>query len=287
MWKRDETMMRVLGLLFGVGLLLAFSATRPLEAASKEYQQMMANIRMLQQENQRLQAHVADLAAVLKAVAARIDEQAGTSRKGFADQKIQADTMVSDLRAVREKVDETNVRLGSLSEEVEALRVTQAEAVAQAAPPVAPGDAAAVPSGAPAPGIRPGGFGASPSQAFESARSDYYMGQWSLAIQGFESYMKTFPKSDLADDAQYYIGETCYMSGKFQDAVTAYDRVIAGYPASNTLPDAYYKRGLALTSLGQVPQARESFAFVLKNYPDSVASTLAKQALDKLNRPSK
>jgi len=69
--------------------------------------------------------------------------------------------------------------------------------------------------------------------------------------------------------------------------VTAYDRVIAGYPASNTLPDAYYKRGLALTSLGQVPQARESFAFVVKNYPDSDAGRLAKQALDKINRPSK
>jgi tol-pal system protein YbgF len=281
--------MRVLGLLFGVGLLLAFSATRPLEAASKEYQQMMANIRMLQQENQRLQAQVADLAAVLKAVAARIDEQAGTSRKGFADQKIQADTMVSDVHAVREKVDETNVRLGSLSEEVEALRAAQVAAAAQAAA-VAPGDAAAVPPAGPAgpaPGMRPGGFGASPSQAFESARSDYYMGQWSLAIQGFESYMKTFPKSDLADDAQYYIGETSYMSGKFQDAVTAYDRVIAGYPASNTLPDAYYKRGLALESLAQLPQARESFAFVVKNYPDSDAGRLAKQALDKLNRPSK
>jgi tol-pal system protein YbgF len=282
-------MMRVLGLLFGVGLLLAFSATRPLEAASKEYQLMMANIRMLQQENQRLQAQVADLTAVLKAVAARIDEQAGTSRKGFADQKIQADTVVSDVRAVREKVDETNVRLGSLSEEVEALRAAQVAAAAQAAA-VAPGDAAAVPQAGPAgpaPGMRPGGFGASPSQAFESARSDYYMGQWSLAIQGFESYIKTFPKSDLADDAQYYIGETCYMSGKFKDAVTAYDRVIAGYPASNTLPDAYYKRGLALESDGQVAQARESFAFVLKNYPDSDAGRLAKQALDKLNRPSK
>jgi len=283
-------MMRVLGLLFGVGLLLAFSATRPLEAASKEYQQMMANIRMLQQENQRLQAQVADLAAVLKAVAARIDEQGGTSRKGFADQKIQADTIVSDVRAVREKVDETNVRLGSLSEEVEALRATQVAAAAQAPPPVAPGDAAAVPPAGPAgpaPGMRPGGFGASPSQAFESARSDYYMGQWSLAIQGFESYMKTFPKSDLADDAQYYVGETHYMSGQFQDAVTAYDSVIAGYPASNTLPDAYYKRGLALTSLKQLPEARESFAFVIKSYPDSTAATLAKQALDKINRPGK
>jgi tol-pal system protein YbgF len=282
-------MMRQLGLFCVVVLLLAFSATRPIEAANKEHQQMMADIRMLQQQNQRLQAQLAAVTDLLKAVTARLDEQSASSRKGFADQKALTDTMNADLRVVREKIDETNVRLGTLSEEVETLRAGQTEAGAQPAAPASPGEAAGTPPvaapGPPAP--RPGGFGASPSQAFESARSDYYMGQWSLAVQGFESYIKTFPKSDLTDDAQYYIGETHYMSGKFQDAVAAYDLVIARYPTSNTLPDAYYKRGLALASLGQVPQARESLAFVIKTYPDSDAGRLAKQALDKLGRTGK
>jgi tol-pal system protein YbgF len=282
-------MMRQLGLFCAAVLLLAFSATRPIEAANKEHQQMMADIRMLQQQNQRLQAQLSAVTDLLKAVTARLDEQSASNRKGFADQKALTDTMNADLRVVREKIDETNVRLGTLSEEVETLRAAQAEAGTPPAAPAAPGDAAgaapAAPPGPPAP--RPGGFGASPSQAFESARSDYYMGQWSLAVQGFESYIKTFPKSDLTDDAQYYIGETHYMSGKFQDAVAAYDLVIARYPTSNTLPDAYYKRGLALASLGQAPQARESLAFVIKTYPDSDAGRLAKQALDKLGRTGK
>lgn len=283
-------MMRQAGLIFTVALLLAFSATMPLEAANKEHQQMMADIRMLQQQNQRLQAQLAAVTDLLKAVTTRLDEQAQTNRKGFADQKILADAMNADLRILRGKVDESNVRLGSLSEEVETLRAAQAAAAAQAVPPSAPADPSAAPQPTPAgtvPAPRPGGFGASPSQAFESARSDYYMGQWSLAIQGFQSYMKTFPKSDLTDDAQYYIGETYYMSGKFQDAVTAYDLVIERYPNSNTLPDAYYKRGLALAALGQLPQARESLSFAIKTYPDSDAGRLAKQALDKLNRTGK
>lgn len=286
-------MMRRPGLfVVALGLLLAAPALAPLDAASKEQQQMMADIRMLQQQNQRLQAQLAAVTDLLKAVAARLDEQGAGTRKGFADQKVLTDTMGADLRVVREKIDETNVRLRSLLEEVETLRVAQNAALAAApASPPEP-DTAAAPAapaaGAPAqPAPRPGSFGASPSQAFESARSDYYMGQWSLAIQGFESYLKTFPRSDLADDAQYYIGETHYMSGRFQDAVAAYNLVIERYPGSNTLPDAYYKRGLALATLGQVEAARESLSFAVATYPDSDAGRLAKQALDKLSRAGK
>jgi len=280
-------MIRHCGLFFAVVLLLAFSATRPIEAANKEHQQMMADIRMLQQQNTRLQAQLAAVAKLLESVTARLEEQAAVNRKSFADQKALADTMTADLRVVREKIDESNVRLGSLSEEVETIRLAQA-AAPQAAVPVEPADpsgAAAAPATPPAP--RPGGFGASPSQAFETARSDYYMGNWSLAIQGFDSFMKTFPKSDLTDDAQYYIGETHYISGQFQKALTAYDAVIERYPSSNTLPDTYYKRGMAQKALGQIPQAKESLSFVIKTYPSSDAAFLARQALDQLNVPKR
>jgi tol-pal system protein YbgF len=284
-------MIRHLGLCAAVVLLLSSPASTTLEAANKEHQQMMADIRMLQQQNTRLQAQLAAVTKLLESVTARLEEQSAANRKSFADQKTLTDTMTADLRVLREKIDESNVRLGSIAEEVEGVRLAQAAVPAPAAG--APGDpTAGQPAGQPAapvtpPAPRPGGFGASPSQAFETARSDYYMGNWSLAIQGFESFLKTFPKSDLTDDAQYYIGETCYMSGRFQDALAAYNAVIERYPASNTLPDAYFKRGMALKALGQIPQAKDSFAFVIKTYPSSDAAFLAKQALDQINVPKK
>jgi len=284
-------MIRHLGLFFAVVLLLSFSATQPLEAANKEHQQMMADIRMLQQQNTRLQAQLAAVTKLLESVTARLEEQAAVTRKSFADQKTLADTMNADLRVLREKIDESNVRLGSLSEEVETIRLAQTTAPAAAVPavPADPAAAAAQPVAPPAapPAPRPGSFGASPSQAFETARSDYYMGNWSLAIQGFESFLKTFPRSDFTDDAQYYIGETYYMSGRFPDALAAYNAVIERYPTSNTLPDTYYKRGMAQKAMGQFPQAKESLSFVIKTYPSSDAAFLAKQALDQLNVPKK
>jgi tol-pal system protein YbgF len=281
-------MTRHAGLFLSVVLLLSLSAAEPLAAANKEHQQMMADIRMLQQQNTRLQSQLAAVTKLLESVTARLEEQAAVSRKSFADQKTLGDTMNADLRVLREKIDESNVRLGSLSEEVESIRLAQA-ASPQPAPAAADPSAAAPPVTPPAapPAPRPGSFGASPSQAFETARSDYYMGNWSLAIQGFESFLKTFPKSDLTDDAQYYIGETYYMSGRFQDALAAYNAVAERYPASNTLPDTYYKRGMAQKALGQIPQAKESLSFVIRTYPSSDAAFLAKQALDQLNVPKK
>lgn len=272
-------------ILLAVALLLAVCSTAPMEAANKEHQQMMADLRMLQLQTQLLQAHLVALTETLKTVTIRLDEQAGANRKAAADSRAQADALAGDLRVVREKVDETNVRLSSLSQEVEALRVAQYAAP----PPVAaaaeageqPGQTPAAPPVQPA---APLGPGLSPQRMFDQSRGDYYAGNWSLAIAGFETYIKTFPRADLADDAQYYIGETHYSSGKFREAITAYDRVIATYPDSNTLPDVYYKRGLAYNSLGQIPQARESFEFVVKTYGDSDAGRLAKQALDRLNR---
>jgi len=283
-------MQRVRLLTFGI-VLLAGAATAPLEAANKEHLQMMAELRILQQQTQLLQAHLMALTEALKTVSARLEEQAGADRKAFADQKLVAGGVAADLRVVREKIDESNVRLTSLSQEVEAVRVAQA-ANPPAATPTPPVDPAAAaqnppPTTPPSPAAALNNPGVSPQRLFESARADYYAGQWSLAIQGFETYIKTFPKSDLADDAQYYVGETYYSSGRFREAVAGYDRVISNYPASNTLPDTYYKRGLALNSLGQIPQARESFDFVVKNYPDSDAGHLAKQALDRLSRSGK
>jgi len=118
----------------------------------------------------------------------------------------------------------------------------------------------------------------------DTAWADYTSGQWDLCISGFDMYLRTFPRSDLADEAQFYIGECHYADGKNQEAVQAYTQVITNYPRGQSVAPAYYKRGLAFERLGQVDRARESFEAVVKSFPDSDAARLAKQNLDRLNR---
>ena len=126
--------------------------------------------------------------------------------------------------------------------------------------------------------------GLSPARMFETARGDFAAGQYTLAITGFEQFIRAFPKSENADDAQFYIGEAYGYQSRFNDAVTAYNLVIQNYPGANMVPDAYYKRGLAYERLGQPDAARASWETVAKSFPDSDAGRLAKQNLDRLGR---
>src|SRR5919202_490942 len=111
---------RIFGALLAGALVVAAAA--PASAANKEHQQLMADIRMLQEQAQLLQNLLGTLNESLKAVNARLDEQANATRKAFADQKLIIDQLSNDTRVVREKLDDNNVRIGSLAQEVDALR---------------------------------------------------------------------------------------------------------------------------------------------------------------------
>ena len=117
---------------------------------------------------------------------------------------------------------------------------------------------------------------------YEQAVASYQIGLYDLAIDGFRSYIRSFPKSDMADDAQLQIGHSYLAQGKNEKAVEEYDKVIRMYPGGNAVPDAYYKKGLALTDLKQPEQARVAFETVVKNYPNSDAALLARQRLTAL-----
>ncbi|MGQ0734290.1 MAG: tetratricopeptide repeat protein [Acidobacteriota bacterium] len=267
-------------------------------AQNRREMQMMADLRILQEQSQQLQLTLAQLGEALKALNTRLDDQAATNRKAFADQNLKIDQFTSDLRVVREGVSESNVRISSISHEIEALRLSipQYPPPAPAVPAAGttdPSVASGTPDGVspvPAPGPAPAppppvvGPGMSPQRLYDTAWADYTAGQWDLCLSGFETYLRTFPKSDLADEAQFYIGECRYADGKHKEAVAAYTEVITGYPRGQSVPPAYYKRGLAYERLGQIDRARESFEQLVKEFPESDAARLAKQSLDRLNR---
>ena len=278
-----------------VALALACMALVPgtASAADREHQQIMADLRILQEQTQQLQALMTDLGEALKAVNSRIEDQTSLERKAFADGKVQMDTMSGDLRVVREKVDETNVRLGTITQELESLRqaIPEPGAVPQmpvnadagAIPGATPGGAAPPQPAATTPSVNPG---IQPQRLFDSSFGDYATGNYVLAVQGFESYLGYFPKSQRAHEAQLYVAESLAGQKKDTDAIVAYDRVIANYAGSASVPTAYYKRGMAFERLGESARARESYEAVLKQFPETQQAALAKQRLEPANRPS-
>lgn len=277
--------LRSFGALFGVILLATAS---PAAAANKEHQQMMADLRMLQEQSQLLQNLIGSVTETLKAVNTRLDQQAEVTRKAFADQKLVIDNLTNDVRVIREKLDDNNVRIGSLTQEVDSLRqsIQQIGARPSATTDPEPPGAGSPAGTAPALGQAAPAVGVSPKQLFGSAQSDYYSGQYDLAVLGFADYIKSYPKSEQADDAQVYICTAYLQDGKNDKAVEACDLAIRTYPGGDKIPDAYYKKGLALQNLRDVNAAREAWEYVVKTNPDSDAGRLAKQRLDQIKRPN-
>src|SRR5215213_8383048 len=108
--------------LFVVLVALGVQARPALAAANKEHLQLMAEIRMLQEQNQQLQALLGSLQDTLKTVTTKIDEQSAATRKAMADQTLATNNIGDNVRVLREKTDETNVRISTVSQELETLR---------------------------------------------------------------------------------------------------------------------------------------------------------------------
>jgi len=91
-------------------------------AQNREHQQLFADVRMLQEQTQQLRLAVASLSEALAKVGPRLDEQAGATRKLFADQGLVIGALTDNARILREKLDATNVSLSKEAHEMETMR---------------------------------------------------------------------------------------------------------------------------------------------------------------------
>jgi TolA-binding protein len=272
-----------------LAVVLVAAAAAPLSAANKEHQQLMADLRMLQEQSPLRQNLLGSVTETLKAVNTRLDQQAESTRKAFADQKLVIDNLTNDVRIIREKLDDNNVRIGSLTQEVDSLRQSVQQMSARPSgtsePDGSAGGTAAAGGGAASGSPASQAMSASPTQIWDAANADYMAGNYDLAVDGFKAYIKSFPKSDRAADAQVAICASYLNDNKNQQAVDACDLAIRTYPGTSSIPAAYYRKGLALSNLKDVAGARAAWEALIKTYPDQREAQLAQQGLDRLKKP--
>ena len=277
-------------ILFAFAVAIATAA--PAHAQNREHLQIAAELTILRQQNQELANTLAQMIQLLndtaKALNTRIDQTNESIRKGFADQSLTLNAAAGDVRKTLAQTQDAATRLGELKEEVSALRASipgllsrlavPDPAIIAADPNAVAGDPAAAPGQTP-----PSTIGLSPERMYTSAMSDYASGSYAAAVQGFQEFLKAFPTSTRADDAQQYIGEAEFSQNHFAEAIAAYNLVIQNYPKGDQVPWAYFKRGLAQSRLGQTANARVSFETVVKQFPETEASVMALSRLQSLD----
>lgn len=172
----------------------------------------------------------------------------------------------------------------------------QQESARAYAPPTAPAGAAIPPPQAePSPAGSPPTDTTAPPAArtmpsaagtaqtdFEAALRELREGHHARAIAELQRFLNAYPDSNRASDAQYWLGESYYLSRDYAAAKEAFINLGVRYPDSARLPDALLKLGYIYGEAGETDRAREVLQKLVQTYPNTQAANLAERRLQAL-----
>lgn len=106
--------------------------------------------------------------------------------------------------------------------------------------------------------------------------------QFDKAIQLFRGFVQKYPRSQMADDARYWIGECYYAQRKYYEAILAYNDVLRDYEHGDKAPAALLRQASAFTELGNKIDARVTLQTLIRRYPNTPEAEQAKGTLQTL-----
>lgn len=119
-------------------------------------------------------------------------------------------------------------------------------------------------------------------QEYRQAYNALKRGASDESVGLFEDFLKKYPKSPLASDAIYWIGEARYASGRYDEAVLQFDRVIKEFPGSRKELSALLKQGLAFEKMGDPRSAKIIYQKLMKEKPHTPQARMAANKMKSL-----
>ena len=129
---------------------------------------------------------------------------------------------------------------------------------------------------------KPPGGSEAMREDYEEARKLLERKDYKGSIDKFKRFLKKYPQSEYADNAQYWIGESYYALREFDQAILEFDVVRRKYPKGDKVPAARLKQGFAFAELGDKVDARLILQELIDRYPQSPEALKAKQKLKTL-----
>lgn len=109
-------------------------------------------------------------------------------------------------------------------------------------------------------------------------------GRYKQSIVAFEAFLKKFPASQYADNAQYWLGEANYANREYKQALNEFQKLIAKHPDSSKVSGARLKIAYVYYELKNWSAARESLQQIIKLFPESSVAKKANERLERIKR---
>jgi tol-pal system protein YbgF len=121
------------------------------------------------------------------------------------------------------------------------------------------------------------------SRTYEAALNNFRAGNYAGAIASFKGFLKAYPDSALASNAQYWIGYSYYVLKDYKTALAQQQKLLLAYPDSAKVPDAMFNVAANQINLDDLSSARKTLSELVEKYPGTHAATLAARRLAVLN----
>jgi len=151
-----------------------------------------------------------------------------------------------------------------------------------AAQPAAPGSLATPAPAVPAVGASPQPDPLVESRSYETALKQFREANYAGAIAGFNAFLKAYPASALAPNAQYWIGYSYYALKDYKSALAHQQKLVALYPTSDKVPDALLNLAANQIALDNLAGARKTLEALVAKHPGTPAAQLAARRLSAL-----
>ena len=270
----------------------------PAGAVAREIIELQTGVTQLIQGQQNMQTEITQNAAVQRTLIEQSLDAVNklntsmsavqkTTQDFSAASGARLDTMGTQVQGLSDNVADLQARVGKLDQKLTDIQNTlQSVDSKLAGPAPAAGLAPTAPMGSASPGAAsgPGAASAGPPPAsadvlYSNGLRDINGKHYDLATQEFQDYLRYYGDTDLASNAQFYLGEVAYSQNQFQTALDAYNKVIENYPKSFKTASARMKKGFCLAELGQKASAVRELRTVVRLYP---GTDEAKRAAAKL-----
>src|SRR5271163_1513707 len=274
---------------------------RPAGAVARELIELQRDVTTLLQGQKDLATQITTDHTVLKTLVeqasdnvGKLNATMGTVQKSVQDVQANSgarlDTMSTQVQGLSDNLEEIKSRLGKLNQQIVDLQNTVQSIdakVSGSAPPANNGatnptssnpGSSAVPSAA----VNPSGPPPNANTLYENGLRDITGGKYDLARSEFQDYLKYYADTDLASNAQFYLGEIAYSQKNYDLAVGEYDKVLTNYPKSFKLAPARLKKGMAEIELGQKASGVRELREVVKRYPGTEEERRARAKLKEL-----
>ena len=279
---------------------------RPAEAVARELIELQHDVTTLLQGQKDLSTQMTQDHTVMKTLV----EQSGDTmvklngtmsalQKSMQDVTANSgarlDTMSTQVQGLSDNLEEIKSRLGKLNQQLVDLQNTVQSIDARisgggssGATPTASNSGGSISSQPPASSLpavgAAAGGGSAPSAdtLYSNGLRDITGGNYDLARKEFLDYLKFYGDTDLASNAQFYLGEIAYSQKNYEQAVAEYDHVLTNYPKSFKLAPAHLKKGMALIELGQKTSGVRELRDVVKRFPGTEEERRARAKLKEL-----